>query len=337
MTIREAVVGRPNALNLVRLFLACFVIVSHAWPLGQFGDSWGGEPPIGRWAVSAFFCLSGFLVARSRIRLPLGTFLWHRGLRIFPAAWVCLTLVALVLAPLTLAGGGEWRPRVVAGFLRRNVDLVHLAGAIAGTIDDGSWIGSMWSLEYELLAYVVTGLLLLLPWARKRPIPALGVFMTILTLCAGWTDGEWRWLLGMFVAGMLTYAISDRLPLCGWLALGSLVALGASFCAGLEQVLWPLPLCYLVLWVGVTIPARWSPGVDISYGVYLYGFPFQMFIEWFLPGLSLAEHIVLALVATCPVAYASWILVERPALNLKDLTWSHVKDHWLAKDVAQSR
>ena len=101
-------------------------------------------------------------------------------------------------------------------------------------------------------------------------------------------------------------------------------------------MLWPLPLCYLVLWVGVTIPARWSPTADISYGVYLYGFPFQVFIEWFLPGLSLIEHIVLTLAVTCPVAYASWIFVERWALGFKDLKWSHVKGHWRAKELARS-
>ncbi|MDR7252141.1 peptidoglycan/LPS O-acetylase OafA/YrhL [Nocardioides sp. BE266] len=336
MTIREAVVGRPNALNLVRLVLASLVIFSHAWPIGGFGEMWGGEPPFGRWAVSSFFCLSGFLVARSRMRLGLGTFLWHRGLRIFPGAWVCLAVVTFVLAPITLLSGGAWQPRVVAGFLLRNVDLVNLAGHLSGTVDDRVWIGSMWSLEYELLCYFVAGLLLV-GVVRKRPTLVLGVAIVGLTLYAKLTDGDWRWLLAMFVAGMFVYAISDRLPVSPWLALACVAALVVTNQVGLEQVLWPLPLCYFVLWAGVTIPARWAPTADISYGVYLYGFPMQIFIEWFLPGLSLVQHIVLALAVTYLVAYASWILVERPALRLKDLTWSEVKHRWHAKDLASSR
>lgn len=324
MTLRETVVHRPNALNLVRLVLASLVIFSHAWPLGGFGDAWGGEPPFGRWAVDGFFCLSGFLVARSRMRLSLGAFVWHRALRIFPAAWVCLGVVAFVLAPLSLINGGEWRARVVGGFLVRDVDLVNLAIRISGTVGDRAWIGSMWSLEYELLAYAMAGLLLFGP-GRRRSVPLLGAVLAGITLLAEPFHGDWRWLLGMFAAGMFTYAISDRLPVSRVLALVSVVALVAIYVAGLEFVLWPLPLCYVILWIGVTIPARWSPTTDISYGVYLYGFPLQVSIEWFLPGLSLPMHIVVALAVTYPVAYASWVLVERPALGLKKRAWSDLR------------
>ncbi|CAM3665953.1 acyltransferase family protein [Nocardioides zeicaulis] len=324
MNLRDAVVARPNALNLVRLVLASFVIVSHTWPIGRFGDLWGGEPPFGRWAVSAFFCLSGFLVARSRLRLSIGRFFWHRGLRIFPAAWVCLAVVVFVLAPLSLLKGGEWSPRVVVGFLVRDADLVHMVFGISGTVADGAWVGSMWSLEFELLAYLVAAVLLA-GWARRHAVGAPAVALLVLTVWGGSEPHAWQWLLGMFVAGMLVQGISDRVPVSGRLAALSVVALVVLHMAGWERSLWPLPLCYLVLWLGVTVPASWAPRSDISYGVYLYGFPVQVTIEWFLPGLPLVGHMVLALAVSYVLAYASWTLVERPALRLKDVAWSDLR------------
>lgn len=334
MNLRDAVVARPNALNLVRLVLASLVIVSHTWPIGQFGDLWGGEPPFGRWAVSAFFCLSGFLVARSRMRLPVGRFFWHRALRIFPAAWTCIALVALVFAPVSLLAGGTWRPEVIPGFLARNVDLVNLVFPLLGTVDDGAWIGSMWSLEYELLAYVLAAVALV-GLVRRHPVALLGGLLVALTLSAKVFDGDWRWLLAMFAAGMFVYVVSDRIPVSAGLAALCLVVLALTFVTGYELILWPLPLCYFVLWLGVTLPASWAPRADISYGTYLYGFPVQVMIEWFLPGLPLAGHMLLALALSYGVAYASWTLVERPALSLKDVAWSDLRRR--SKAVAATR
>lgn len=74
--------GRDNALNYVRLLLACGVIVGHGYVLGY------GQPPpipaISEHAVDGFFAISGFLIAGSRARLGMGSFLWRRAVRIYP-------------------------------------------------------------------------------------------------------------------------------------------------------------------------------------------------------------------------------------------------------------
>ena len=56
---------------------------------------------------------------------------------------------------------------------------------------------------------------------------------------------------------------------------------------------------------------------DLSYGLYLYGWPAQQ-LAWMLPtGKTVFGNIVLATAIALACAALSWFLVERPALRLK--------------------
>ena len=59
---------------------------------------------------------------------------------------------------------------------------------------------------------------------------------------------------------------------------------------------------------------------DLSYGVYIYGFPVQQLL--FLTGASSLGPLAFAGVAcvtVLPFAAMSWLLVERPAMRMKTL------------------
>ena len=57
---------------------------------------------------------------------------------------------------------------------------------------------------------------------------------------------------------------------------------------------------------------------DISYGLYLYGFPVQQLVAWRLHGtLPVPVQIVIALIGAGACAFVSWRLIEEPALRLK--------------------
>ena len=51
---------------------------------------------------------------------------------------------------------------------------------------------------------------------------------------------------------------------------------------------------------------------DLSYGLYLYGFPVQQAVLWAMPGIT--YPVLTAVSATAVMALLSWHLVERPAL-----------------------
>src|ERR1700735_4762511 len=118
---------RHNAIGFLRLFFAAIVVVSHAFALGGFGDDplarWNhGYWDLGNLSVGGFFVLSGFLIARSAERVGnVRRYLRHRFLRIFPAFWACLIVVAFAIGP------------VVA--LREHVSL----GGYLGTLTDPPW------------------------------------------------------------------------------------------------------------------------------------------------------------------------------------------------------
>src|SRR4051794_4880501 len=82
--------SRANGITALRLGLALWVLVMHAWPAGGFGAdplTWATGGRLdggGSVAVWAFFGLSGFLLASSRQRLPVGAFAWRRARRILP-------------------------------------------------------------------------------------------------------------------------------------------------------------------------------------------------------------------------------------------------------------
>lgn len=84
--------------------LASGVILQHSWSLT------GRKiyPPIEQlltqvW-VDGFFAISGFLITASWVRNPrLREYFVARILRIFPGLWVCLAVVAFVIAPISVA------------------------------------------------------------------------------------------------------------------------------------------------------------------------------------------------------------------------------------------
>ena len=57
---------------------------------------------------------------------------------------------------------------------------------------------------------------------------------------------------------------------------------------------------------------------DLSYGIYIYGWPVEQGVVWLLGGRAAWWQVfLLALPAAAALAFLSWHLVERPALRLK--------------------
>jgi peptidoglycan/LPS O-acetylase OafA/YrhL len=64
---------------------------------------------------------------------------------------------------------------------------------------------------------------------------------------------------------------------------------------------------------------RFYEGTDLSYGVYLYGWPITQVIRGFVgQNLTGYDMTALALPATVLAAWFSWRYIEKPALRLKN-------------------
>ncbi|MGL4242660.1 MAG: acyltransferase family protein, partial [Beijerinckiaceae bacterium] len=126
----------------------------------------------------------------------------------------------------------------------------------------------------------------------------------------------------IFACGSLAYLYRDRIPLnlgivAAIIALLPLTALAAP---PLYKPALFIGSAYLFLFIalapGLSHP-QLEPAGDISYGVYLYGWPVQQALQALFPAVSGWAMLPAALVVTCLLATLSWIFVEKPALKLK--------------------
>jgi len=337
---RERLDPSSNSLNALRLLLALVVILSHSWTLGGYGrePTIGGETA-GTWAVFGFFVVSGYLITGSRLRSDFGDYLQRRLVRIYPGFLVCLVVTAFVFAPI-----GYWTANhtlhgfaMTAGspinYILSNITLKMNTYAIAGTPIHtpypGAWDGSLWSLYYEFICYLVIGVAG--GWALFRRGPTVVAAMFIVASLGEFQvqrvmryaqNGDLVFILELapfFLAGSLLYMVRDRIPCRAIIALASCAVIGIILLLNSRQlvVFCALPLSYLFLWLGVTLPLRRVGNRnDISYGVYIYGFP----VSQLLAVLRVNRHgqfidVALTMLLTIPLAAASWLIVERPAMR----------------------
>jgi len=334
--------ARDNSLNLLRLVLSATVLVAHSFYIAGngVGPHVDGEN-LGGWAVFGFFAISGYLITASRWSHELGTYLVHRVARIMPAFWVCLVVVAFGFAPLgyllergTLAGflttGTTPLNFVFANGLLR-IQAWDVAGTPATVPYPGAWNGSLWSLYYEFLCYLVVGALGVLGVVRRRPWLVGVAFLGSVAAHAG--IGRWGVLVGnnpeavllakllpLFLGGALlqVYARRVRLHWAGATAAAAVVGTAVWLLDGWGAQLTAPFLAYLIVWAGAVLPApRLLQRHDVSYGVYIYAFPVQQTLAL----LGVHERVgfwaftALCALATAPFAVASWLIVERPVMR----------------------
>ena len=298
-------------IQALRAFAALNVVVFHALELAgrsglqprtfAFLEGWG------RNGVDVFFVISGFImvyIQERRPRAPLA-FLLRRAERIAPLYWS-------VTLPLVIALPFSWRHGLTS--------LLFLSGA-AGY--DFPVIVPGWSLEYEMLFYLVFGLSLFAP-GRAASLAAALTAVVVLVL-AGWARPvALEFAFGM-AAGRAFVAGLGRTRARLWLALGAfglLASLPFDPPLELRWLVWGVPSFFLVLGAAFENEVR-SPLLgflgDASYSIYLVHLlvvqGFYELVRLFGTGSSGwgADLLVLACVVTAAgVGGQVFCLYERP-------------------------
>jgi len=336
-TLGQVFDPRANALNAWRLGLALAVIVWHSWVLtGHKTPPFAIHQLATQDFVDGFFAISGFLIPASWLGKPrLRDYVLARGLRILPGLWVCLVITAFVIAPIGVAiqGGSAGRLIWSGGPLRfvvRNSAVAYVQFDIGGTPRGipvpGVWNGSLWTLQYEVLLYIVVAVLGVIGLLGRRwlfPVAlVLTLTWTVLTPCpfdGGTVAERLARLAAMFAAGALIHRFRDVIP-ARWslVAASAAVVLVANLLPDYRSI-GAIALAYAVIVSGALVHnKRMNLRTDLSYGTYVYACPVQQVLV--IAGLGTLNPLVFAVistVATLPFAAMSWFLVEKPAMKLK--------------------
>ncbi len=329
------------------LFAGC-VIVTHSYPLaGSQECDWlcqisNGQYTFSWIAVRGFFVISGYLIFQSLERSgDLADFYWKRILRLFPALAVVLILT-VILGPFVYEHDTAYLlNKKVRTYIPNNLRLYRLQYDIPGIFDQNphksAINGSLWTIPFEFTMYIAVSLLFFIKSKRVPVILILSVIYLVLarldvlnfTEIQKWNFFILDWYLielGVyFAAGSLLAAarmadISRRhLTIILILSLGVFVfSTGQSIFSFASVTLLPI----IVLSMGL-LPVYGISNItkhlgDLSYGIYIYGFPVQQTLVYYF-GMDHISLIFTSLIISAILAFLSWHLIEAPALKLKNL------------------
>ena len=345
---------QQNNFDLIRLLAALQVAVQHSHmhlfvPLAPLLAGLVNLFP----GVPIFFFVSGLLISRSYERSGgLGRFAINRGLRIYPALWVCtaVSIIAVFLvgyrsAGLTFAEFATWTCAQTTFVQFYNPEFMRGFGV-------GVLNGSLWTIAVELQFYVLAPCLYRVGLIEnRRLIATMLFFLTINRLfyygCGplGLADAWWMKVVGvtfavhfyMFLAGVFVQRNFDAFErvLAGrgrsivicylvFATLARQIVPTLSLDNGIHPLLF-VPLCLAVFSLAFscrTCSERLLKGNDISYGLYIYHMPIVncfRYFNWVGSPVNLAAALVLSIVA----GWLSWRRVERPAMALKPVSLKH--------------
>jgi len=329
-----------NNFDLIRLLLASLVIVSHAGELAS-GDRryeplsvLGSKFSLGDVAVDGFFILSGYLITLSWMRDPKALpFLARRARRICPGF-----LAAAVLTGLLFPLAAEPARLHFAHFSWQvwfsSLPFLNVAyvSAYPGS-HYGLANGSLWTIPFEVGCYLLTVALglcgaLRRPWVLVVLIGAAGIWCdhSLARFGSRLAAAGLGRLLIPYLCGAL-YAVTAKTLRPGWrlgvpallLSLACLFKFRGAFLA------LPVPLTLAMFWLAyLKNPWReWTDRLpDVSYGVYLYGWPATKVIQTLAPGMGVPALTAVSWAAALGFGLLSYYLIERPWLSRRGVTFA---------------
>jgi len=338
--------ARNHQFDLLRIVFATLVILAHAPELTDSSNSreilsrlTHSQYSFGKFAVDGFFLLSAYLIVKSWQQRPnLMIFLRNRVLRIIPGY-----LVAALLSTLAV---GLLAPGIDHFF--RHLDLHFVKSIVAigspstppvfpGKPDALAQVnGSLWTIQYEFRCYLMVALFGLCGLLHRRIFWLMGTIMAVAAMVSPLRDiCHWSLslypvigdptqifrLTAVYFVGGCFFLYKDRIkfrPMFAILALAAILAVRIFDPTRIELAI-VLFGGYLMFYFGqLTLKSlAWMKNVpDISYGIYVYGWPVLSLWIWFRHGSPWVAFVA-ATVISFILGWLSWHFVESPALSLK--------------------
>lgn len=345
-TTLSAQLSKKNSFDFLRFVFAVSVIFSHSFSLTKganlvqpFTLAVRIYKSFGEVAVTSFFVLSGFLIARSWLQKPdIFSFFKKRVLRISPGIIVVTLVTILVLGFFSTLPYQEYIVHRQTIRYLLNFFLYPVHYNLPGIFQNNPFVytvnGSLWSLAYEWTCYIMLAVLgrigflsvqrhtLLFTYLGIGFLYYLGVGKSTVILFTINISTFFSLAL-FFLAGTLFYRYADRITFrkryalpCGVIFLSLLLYPPLSFVYAFVA---PIVLAYVLFFISYNTPYLNSFAVktgDLSYGLYIYAFPVQqLIISLSNNSLSVSALFAYSFLISFVLAYFSWHLVEKRFLK----------------------
>ncbi|QKJ30984.1 acyltransferase [Mucilaginibacter mali] len=310
------------------------------------------QTDLGGIAVDFFFIISGFLILQSYLYSGgIFKYLKKRFLRIYPGYFVAFVLSILLFGPLgtlpdhSMASLKHYFVTIDKKLLLLNI--FTLQKPVGGQCF--TWLPlkaqlneSLWTIEYEFICYLLLPLLLF-RWliGKKWPIVASFIVIYVAVILQHFfpsavTEKHFPVallyvvdpvliprLMVYFLAGACFYLYKEKIRRVDSIALIAFVITVIS-CVWIKAIDLVLPFTgtYLVFYLAFHPRIKFHSFAkkgDLSYGMYLYAWPVQQLLTYFLyKHLSPVRLFVLAVPLTYLLAWLSWHCVEKVFLQFKN-------------------
>lgn len=334
-------VRNDNCFDFLRYFFAFSLILVHFCTLTKTEQFWFIS---GQLRVKAFFTITGFLVVYSFLRRKqLNIYIWKRVLRIIPAYITAIFLCYIVGFFFSTASATEYYLSAQSfKYLLANLSFLNfiepcLPGLFTENPVETSVNGSLWSMKYEVIFYILVPFII---WLIKKY--SKFTILIVLFLCNILFHGVLDYL--EYLTGDMRFHIINNSSPTTMIYFFSGTAILFYFDWFCQHIRWILPICFIYIfilqYIDYSLPYYIEPlafsalivGIayfckplnflqkydNISYGLYLYHYPIiQVLTQYQLHQYNIYLTFILTLLITILLATASWYFIEKRLLKLK--------------------
>lgn len=333
MILSELLKKEKNNIDIFRVVAACMVIWGHAYVISpesgkaDFISYLLPHDSSGSLAVKIFFFLSGLVVTNSLFinKDPI-KFITARFFRIWPALFLTCLITAFVIGPLlsTLTVKEYFSPENnILLYVVNNSFLTtqyNLPGVFTTSPHPISVNGSLWTIPYEVYAYALLLSLFFIGALKYKLFNVLFLAIIIIESLSNekiiftWspTNPEVPMLAVCFAFGSILAIYKDFVNINLHTPLALLLAYYLLRGNNYSCYLVYASIFLFILYASSTPTAlKIKPSFDISYGIYLWGFPVQQVISQFFLTKGILFNQCFSLLVSIVLGFLSWHLCEK--------------------------
>jgi peptidoglycan/LPS O-acetylase OafA/YrhL len=329
--------ARPNNFRLLRFLTALTVAATHClWIVYGFNPSTEGTLRIliqaSHCGICIFFGLSGYLITSSLIERPnFLHFTVSRIIRLCPLLIFSSLLIAFVFGPFFTTASfsayyDDWRLWAYVPVTALSYSDMTLPGLFENAPAGGEVNVSIWTLKYEIIAYIALGLLASLGMLHHRIVwiwSALAIATFLYVSYFTQLRAEIPFLMHgfrfgfAFLIGVLLYTYRPILPIN---LIGVFLVVGFAAYTNSTAYMEPfriIALTYTAIWFGSLRPYLlnfYNRFGDYSYGIFVFHWPIAQLVLQTNPGISYGDLLIWVLPITLGFAVVSWHGIEAPLL-----------------------